>query len=169
MEIGENHIFHIPCQPQCDDEEVGGMFACTATFLWDMLALAAEVPSENEVALSLRDKLCKVFGMQERVQRALQQLKGEETQQDENSQSYSAQIGETFELGAGGDANKMSIVLNVLGTGLGVLGLPNAIATERESLPRLMVLSLLANDPTVLCTMGPHFSFSSTPYALSWL
>lgn len=182
MEIGENHIFYIPCQPRRDDEEVTEMFAFTATFFWDLLVLSSEVPAVNTAVQPLRDKLQKVFDMQQRMSRALRQLKGEETKDTEKIQPYSAQIGEIFGLGAGGDPDlppdlrtssanldKTSIVLNILGTGLSITRHENAIVTEIESLRRLMVLSLAANDPTILCTMGQHFSFSSTPNALSWL
>ena len=183
MEIGENHLFYIPCQPQNENGEVTEMFSFTATFLWDMLALSAEVPCENDAANYLRDKIKRVFDMRQRIIRSLQQLKVKDIDDDDNkTQSYTAQIGELFELGAGGDADmppelrkssanldKTSIVLNVLGTGLGVVRHDNTIVTESDSLRRLMVLSLAADDPTVLCTMGQHFNFSSTPNTLSWL
>ncbi len=182
MELGENHVFSIPCQPQTGEGKVTEMFSFTATFLWDLLALSAEVPYDNDAAQSLRDKISRVFDMEQRIIRALHQLKNEETKDDERIQPYTAQISELFELGAGGDADlppdlqkssanldKTSIVLNILGIGLGVKREENKIVTESESLRDLMVLSLAADDPTILCTMGQHFNFSSTPNTLSWL
>lgn len=182
MEIGENHLFCIPCQLMEDTGEMTEMFSFSATFLWDLLVLSGEVPPGNDAARFLKDKLMKIFDMQQRVTRALQQVKGEETEDDKRIQPYTALIGDIFELGAGGDPglppdlrassanlDKMSIILNILGTGLSVIPHDNDIVTERESLRHLLVLSLAADDPTVLCTMGQHFNFSSRPNALSWL
>jgi len=44
MELGENHIFYVPCQPLEDTGDVNELFSFTATFLWDMLVLSAEIP-----------------------------------------------------------------------------------------------------------------------------
>lgn len=98
------------------------------------------------------------------------------------SQPYTAQIADIFVLGAGDDPDlppdlressanldNTSIVLNILGTGLGVRRPNKTIVTESESLRHLMALSLAADDATILCTTGQHLNFRAEPNALSWL
>lgn len=144
------------------------LFSFTATFLWDILVLSAEILIEVKAAQTLRDKLQKIFDMWKRVIKFRQQLSGEKIQNDEALiQPYTAQIRETFEMGAGGgpdlpselrsssaNLDKTSIVLNILGIGLAVVRQEDLVVTAIESLRRPMVPSLAANNPTVLCTIG---------------
>ncbi|KAK4691385.1 hypothetical protein P7C71_g5606, partial [Lecanoromycetidae sp. Uapishka_2] len=181
MELGENHLFYVPCQSRKEGGEVDTMFSFTATFLWDMLLLSAEIPSQVETAHTLRDRLTKIFDMRRRINEARQRLTGEGAPDERQMLSYTAEIRETFELGAGGDPDlppdqraasanldKMSIVLNVLGCGLGVKRFPGQILTEDEAFRRMMILSLSAGDSTALCTLGPYYKFMEKSSPLSW-
>jgi hypothetical protein len=134
----------------------------------------------------LRDRLNRKFDFLTRLKKTYQQLTDKETDPDKNDtlmQPYTAHIRETFDLGADGDHNlpqglressalrdKISMVLNVLGTGLATTPTQRIEhIKEEEAFRRLMVLSLAALDPTVLCTLGEPLNFTSTVNKSSWL
>jgi len=186
MEMGENFVFYVPCQPVSANAPTDEMLGFTSTFLWDMLMLSAEVPKgPGEEPWDLRDRLAKVFDMRRRIARVYQSITEKSTDPSKDDSlvlPYTAQIRDIFNLGAGGDPDlqsdlrkasayrdKTSIILNTLGNGLAVTGDLNAGLTEEECMRRLMLLGLAANDPTVLCTIGPHFNSPKSPDTLSWL
>jgi hypothetical protein len=183
MELGTNFVFYIPCQPRLEGGQVKEMLGITSTFLWDMFNLSSEVPGEHN---DVRDKLSRKFDMRTRLGKTFQELTGKTTDPDKNDalmQLYTTQIRETFGLEAGGDPDlplltressalqdKISIVLNVLGTGLATTSTQRVSSlTEDEAVCRLMILSLAALDPTVLCTLGKPLNLTLEANKSSWL
>lgn len=116
---------------------------------------------------------------QDRISGMLAYSEGES---DRSMQPYTARIQEIFSLGAGGNPSlppklrvssacldKATIVLNILGNGLGIKRKRNHVVREDDCIKDLYMVGLAANDPRILCTMGQHFDFSQSPEMLSWL
>lgn len=183
LELATNLVFYIPCQTRHKGEEVTEMLSFTSTFLWYMLGLSTEVPGEK-VHVEIRDKLLRKLDIPTRLKKRYDKLKGKKVDLgDTFMDPYTTQIRQTFSLGAGGDPtlpphlresstlqDKMSIVLNILGTGLKVVGTQQINPmTEEEATFRLTVLSLAALDPTALCTLGKPFNLTPKTSELFWL
>jgi hypothetical protein len=180
MELGTNFVFYIPCRSRLEGGELKKMLAITGTFFGYMLNLSSEVPGEHG---DLRDKLIRKFGLRTRIAEYLSGKKTGPGKTDVLIQPYTAQIRETLELAAGGDPllplimressalqDKISIVLNILGTGLATTPTEQIRhITKDEAICRLMILSLAALDPTVLCTVGEPLNLASRTNKSSWI
>jgi hypothetical protein len=195
LQMRSNYVFCVPCQPR----ERGGpqteVFHFTSDFLLYMIVLSTRVPcgireihsnSTQEIVRiqDLREKLITTFKID--PSSGLDTLTGmlafSEGESGRLIQPYPARIKEIFSLGAGGDPDlsgdlrdssayldKSSIVLNILGNGLGIKRKRNHVVTEDECIKDLYMVGLAANDPLILCTMGQHFNFRQSTDMLSWL
>ncbi len=195
LQMRSNYVFCVPCQAPGRGGVQTEVFHFTSDFLLYMIVLSTRVPcGVREIHSTSNQEIVRIQDLREKLITALRidpsngrdrisgMLADSEGESDRLMQPYPAQIKEIFSLGAGGDPDlqpelqvssayldKSTIVLNILGNGLGIKRKMNHVVGEDDCIRDLYMVGLAANDPLTLCTMGQHFNFSQSTENLSWL